>query len=131
MEGIIIKNESNNYTVRTKSGIHICKPRGKFRLEKQIPLVGDKVDIDEINNYIITIMPRRNSLLRPPIANVDIALVVTSVKEPNFDCNLLDKLLTIISYKKITPIICLTKLDLLNSKELKKINEVNYVTQNN
>ena len=43
MEGIIIKNESNNYTVRTNKGINICKPRGKFRLDKITPLVGDKV----------------------------------------------------------------------------------------
>ena len=49
MEGIIIKNESNNYTVRTNKGINICKPRGKFRLDKITPLVGDKVIIDDIN----------------------------------------------------------------------------------
>ena len=50
MECIIIKNESNNYTVRTNKGINICKPRGKFRLDKITPLVGDKVIIDDINN---------------------------------------------------------------------------------
>ena len=114
MEGIIIKNESNNYTVRTNKGINVCKPRGKFRLDKITPLVGDKVVIDDINNYLLEIKPRKNSLIRPQIANVDIALIVTSVKEPNFDSNLLDKLLTIISYNNITPIICLTKTDLLN-----------------
>lgn len=107
MEGIIIKNESNNYTVRTNKGINICKPRGKFRLDKITPLVGDKVIIDDINNYLLEIKPRKNSLIRPQIANVDIALIVTSVKEPNFDSNLLDKLLTIISYNNIEPIICL------------------------
>ena len=121
MEGIIIKNESNNYTVRTNKGINICKPRGKFRLDKITPLVGDKVIIDDINNYLLEIKPRKNSLIRPQIANVDIALIVTSVKEPNFDSNLLDKLLTIISYNNIEPIICLTKTDLLNEEEEKNI----------
>ena len=124
MEGIIIKNESNNYTVRTNKGINICKPRGKFRLDKITPLVGDKVIIDDINNYLLEIKPRKNSLIRPQIANVDIALIVTSVKEPNFDSNLLDKLLTIISYNNIEPIICLTKTDLLNEEEEKNIKEI-------
>ena len=124
MEGIIIKNESNNYTVRTKKGINICKPRGKFRLDKITPLVGDKVIIDDINNYLLEIKPRKNSLIRPQIANVDIALIVTSVKEPNFDSNLLDKLLTIISYNNIEPVICLTKTDLLNEEEEKNIKEI-------
>ena len=124
MEGIIIKNESNNYTVRTKKGIYICKPRGKFRNDGIIPLVGDTVIIDDINKYLLEIKPRKNSLIRPSIANVDIALIATSVKEPNFDSNLLDKLLTIISYNNIAPIICLTKMDLLNNKEEKQINNI-------
>ncbi|MBQ8193119.1 MAG: ribosome small subunit-dependent GTPase A [Bacilli bacterium] len=124
MEGIIIKNQSNDYTVRTKRGINICKPRGKFRLDNITPLVGDIVDIDDINNYILEIKPRKNSLIRPQIANVDIAIIVTSVKEPDFDSNLLDKLLTIISYNNITPVICLTKLDLLNAEELNKVKEI-------
>lgn len=124
MEGIIIKNESNNYTVKTKKGINICKPRGKFRLDKITPLVGDTVVIDEINNYLLDIKPRKNFLIRPQISNIDIALIVTSVKEPNFDSNLLDKLLTIISYNNITPIICLTKTDLLNKEEEKNINKI-------
>lgn len=124
MEGIIIKNQSNNYTVRTKKGIHVCKPRGRFRSDKIIPLVGDNVIIDDINNYLLEIKPRKNSLIRPTIANIDNAIIVTSVKEPNFDSNLLDKLLTIISYNNIEPIICLTKLDLLSKEEQIRIKEI-------
>ena len=124
MEGIIIKNQSNDYTVRTKKGIYVCKPRGKFRQVGITPLVGDSVIIDDINKYLLEIKPRKNSLIRPSIANVDIAIIATSVKEPNFDSNLLDKLLTIISYNNITPIICLTKMDLLNEEEQEKINSI-------
>ena len=124
MEGIIIKNQSNDYTVRTSNGIYVCKPRGKFRNDKIIPLVGDSVVIDDINNYLLEILPRKNSLIRPPIANIDIALVAVSVKEPNFDSNLLDKLLTIISFNNIKPVICLTKLDLLTEEEKKEIDEI-------
>ena len=76
MEGIIIKNQSNDYTVRTSNGLYVCKPRGKFRNDKITPLVGDKVIIDDINNYLLEIKPRKNSLIRPQIANVDIALIV-------------------------------------------------------
>lgn len=124
MEGIIIKNQSNDYTVRTKNGIYVCKPRGKFRQDGITPLVGDTVIIDDINKYLLEIKPRKNSLIRPSIANIDIAVIATSVKEPNFDSNLLDKLLTIISYNNITPIICLTKMDLLNSEEINKIQKI-------
>lgn len=124
MEGIIIKNQSNDYTVRTKNSVNICKPRGKFRNDKITPLVGDRVVIDDINNYILEIKERKNFLIRPSIANVDIAIIVTSVKEPNFDSNLLDKLLTIISYNNVKPVVCLTKMDLLNDEELDRINSI-------
>ena len=126
MEGIIIKNQSNDYTVRTKKGIYVCKPRGKFRQVGITPLVGDTVVIDDINKYLLEIKPRKNSLIRPSIANVDVAIIATSVKEPSFDSNLLDKLLTIIEYNNITPIICLTKMDLLNNEEEQNIRKITY-----
>ena len=124
MKGRIIKNISNDYTVDTGTNLYICKPRGKFRINNITPLVGDIVEIDEINNYIINIYPRKNELIRPSIANIDIAVIVTCVK-PSFDTNLLDKTLTIISYNNIEPIIYLTKLDLLNKEEEIEIN--NYI----
>ena len=124
MTGTIIKNISNDYTVNCNGKHYICKPRGKFRLNNLTPLVGDIVEIDHINNYIIDIKKRKNELIRPSVANVDIAVIVTSVKEPNFDSNLLDKQLTIISYNNIVPIIYFTKLDLLEEKEKNEINEI-------
>lgn len=124
MKGKIISNQSNNYTVKTNKGIYVCRPRGKFRYDNITPLVGDNVTIDDINCYILSIEKRKNSLIRPAISNVDTAIIVTSVKEPNFDSNLLDKLLTIISYNNIEPIICLAKLDLLNDEELENINNI-------
>lgn len=121
MEGIIIKNISNDYIVKSNDKVYNCKARGKFRKDKITPLVGDKVIFDSNNNYILKIQNRKNQLIRPSVSNVDQALIVTSVKNPNFDSNLLDKLLTIISYNKIEPIICLTKIDLLTKEEFKKI----------
>ena len=117
MQGVIIKNISNDYTVRVNDTDYICKPRGKFRLNNVSPLVGDIVNIDEINNYILEILPRRNSLVRPPIANVDQAVIVMSIADPDFSDNLLDKLLTVITFNKIKPIICFTKFDLLKDDE--------------
>lgn len=125
MEGLIIKNISNDYTVKDNNNVYICKARGKFKKDKIIPLVGDYVTFDEKNNYILKIHKRKNSLIRPSVANIDQALVVTSVKKPNLDTNLLDKLLTIISYNNIEPIICFTKLDLLSETERKEID--NYI----
>lgn len=124
MTGIIVKNISNDYTVYSEGLYYICKPRGKFRLKDMSPLVGDIVSFDENTNYILEIKKRKNELIRPSVANVDIAVITTSVKEPNFDSVLLDKQLTIISYNNITPIIYFTKLDLLNKEEFSSMQEI-------
>ncbi len=127
MKGKIIKNISNDYTVLTDNKVYICKPCGKFRINNIKPLVGDIVEFDEKNNYIQKIEKRKNKLIRPSISNIDIAVIVTSTKSPNFDSFLLDKALTIISYNNIEPIIYFTKLDLLTNKEKKEINiYINY-----
>lgn len=117
MKGIIIKNISNDFLVATKDKEFLCKAKGKFKLDKIIPLVGDNVIFDENKRIITEIETRKNELIRPSVANIDYAIIVTSVKEPNFDTVLLDKLLTIVSYNNIEPIIYLTKLDLLNKQE--------------
>lgn len=124
MQGRIIKLISNDYTVSTLNEKYICKSRGKFRNINIIPLVGDMVEFDEINKYILNILPRKNELVRPPISNIDQAFVITSVKNPNFSSNLLNKLLTIIEFNNIKPIICFTKLDLLDEEELNDINNI-------
>ena len=124
MTGIIVKNISNDYTINSNGTYYICKPRGKFRLNSQIPLVGDIVTFDEKNNYILEIKKRKNELIRPSVANIDIAVIVTSVKDPNFDSNLLDKQLTIISYNNIIPVIYFTKLDLLENNQLQEMNKI-------
>lgn len=123
MEGRIIKNISNDYVVKVDNKLYTCKPRGKFRISNLTPLVGDIVEIDNNNNYIIDIKKRKNSLIRPSVSNIDKAIIVTSVK-PKLDTNLLDKLLVLTMYNNIEPVICFAKLDLLNLEELKEINNV-------
>lgn len=121
MEGFIIKNISNDYVVKSDKGIYSCKARGNFRHRKMTPLVGDYVTFSEDDLYILDIKERKNSLIRPSVSNVDQAIVVCSVKKPDLDTCLLDKLLTIISFNNIEPVICFTKLDLLSSEERKEI----------
>ncbi|MBQ9181017.1 MAG: ribosome small subunit-dependent GTPase A [Bacilli bacterium] len=123
-KGKIIKLISNDYTVLSNDKLYVCKARGKFRNDNIKPLVGDIVVFDEENNYILEVERRKNSLIRPQVANIDQAIIVTSCKEPSFSSNLLDKLLNIIEYNNIKPIICFTKLDLLNSDELKEIKTI-------
>lgn len=121
MEGFIIKNISNDYVVKNNKGTYSCKARGKFRHAKLIPLVGDYVSFNPDDLYILDIKERRNVLVRPSVSNVDQAIIVSSVKMPDLDTNLLDKLLTIISFNGIEPVICFTKLDLLSKDERKEI----------
>lgn len=122
--GKIIKIISNLYSVKVDNQIIACRARGKFRQEKIIPLVGDVCKVDTEKEYILEIEPRKNYLLRPMIANVDHALIVTSVKMPNLSLHLLDKMISIISIHHITPVLYFSKLDLLAEEEKMKIKKI-------
>lgn len=122
IQGKIVKIISNDYTVLIDDKKYICKARGKFRNMNISPLVGDNVIIDEKNHYILEILPRKNELVRPTLSNIDQVIIMVSVRHPDLDLNLLDKLLVIIEYNNILPIICLSKLDLLeDTKEVKEV----------
>ena len=112
--GKIVKILSNLYTVNAENKLYECRARGKFRFDKISPLVGDIVDFDEKGKYIIEIHERINFLNRPQISNVDVALIVTSIKKPDLSLNLLDKLILVIKHNNIEPVICVTKLDLIS-----------------
>lgn len=124
MIGRIIKCISNDYTVLADDKTYLCKSRGKFRKLQLTPLVGDLVKFDEQHCYILEILPRKNSLVRPPVANIDQAILITSVKHPDFSSHLLDKLITVVEFNHIKPIICFTKLDLLEEKEKAKMEKI-------
>lgn len=125
--GTIVKIISNLYTVSSGDSLYCCRARGKFRNDNLTPLVGDFCLIDTEKKYILNIESRKNSLNRPMIANVDVGLIITSLKNPDLSLNLLDKELLCISNENIEPIIVLTKLDLLDDSELKEIkNTISY-----
>ncbi|WP_423362884.1 ribosome small subunit-dependent GTPase A [Mycoplasma sp. P36-A1] len=121
--GIILKLTGGNYYVQVKDKILKCRARGKFRHQNIKPVVGDNVIIEILDHdqgYILEVLERKNILIRPAIANIDQALIVTSYKEPNFSTNLVDKFLAIIENYQIKPIIVVTKTDLAKSLESAK-----------
>lgn len=127
MKGQIIKILSNLYFVNANNEVYECHSRGKFRKDKITPVVGDNVIFDCENKYILEILPRKNILVRPPVANISQGIIVTSVKHPDFSSNLLDKLISMLEYHNIKPILCFSKWDLLDQDESKNMEKiVNY-----
>ena len=117
--GRIMKALSGFYYVLTDTGMYQCRGRGVFRNQNKSPLVGDFVQFEASGNnegYIYEIEERKNELIRPAVANVDQAIIVTSAVEPKFSSYLLDQFLVLIESKGITPIIFITKIDLCSSE---------------
>ncbi|MDC3412899.1 ribosome small subunit-dependent GTPase A [Aquibacillus sp. 3ASR75-11] len=115
-EGKIVKALSGFYYVQTKIHIFQCRGRGVFRKNKVTPLVGDYVEFDESNpgeGYITKVKSRKNELVRPPIANIDQAIIVVSATKPGFSSLLLDRFLVLIESKQIEPVIFVSKMDLV------------------
>jgi len=110
------------YTVRDEQKVsYELKARGKFRHTNESPVVGDRVFFDE--NFITDILKRKNILNRPPLANIDQAIIINSCIEPDFSFNLLDRFLLLIEHENIVPIIVITKIDLMEKNKLQKLKE--------
>lgn len=121
LRGQIRKALSGFYYVESEGEVYQTRARGNFRNRKITPLVGDEVVFESSNptdGYLLEILPRKNELVRPPVANVDLGIVVASMVEPNFSFNLLDRFLVTLEYNEIEPIIYLSKIDLLADKSL-------------
>lgn len=120
-KGVIYKALSGFYYVKTESGIAECRARGKFRAEKLSPLVGDDVLIEETEpgkGTVAEILPRRNSFLRPAVANIDALVMVVSAAIPVTDPFLIDRIIAIAELKGCESIICINKCDLAAGDEL-------------
>ena len=119
-EGKIIKALSGFYYVFDHGKVYQCRGRGVFRKQKVSPLVGDNVIFqaeNEQEGYILEIKERKNELIRPPVANIDQAILISSAVEPDFSTVLLDRFLVLVEFNHIQPVICLTKMDLLSAEE--------------
>lgn len=118
--GIIQQSLSGFYDILADGEIYRTRGRGNFRARNIKPMVGDHVEFQSDNHnegYLLNVLDRRNQLVRPPIANVDVAVVVTAVKEPEFSDNLLDRQLVALGAQSVTPIIYFSKTDLFSETE--------------
>lgn len=130
MQGRIIKGIAGFYYISGEHDeIYECKAKGIFRKEKLKPLVGDYVEIEILDEEhktgnIISVLPRRNVLIRPAVANVDQALVIFAAKEPKPNFSLLDRFLVTMEKQEIPVIICINKQDLAEAEEAERIRRI-------
>lgn len=123
MKGQIVKILSDIHFVSTEDETIPCTCRGIFRKNKVNPYVGDFVLFDEEKKQITEVLKRKNEIKRPPVANIDQGFIITSLKTPDFDPFLLDKLIVQLELNHITPVIILTKLDLVSDEVKEKVRE--------
>ena len=130
MTGRIVKGISGFYYVFVAgSGIYECKAKGAFRKQQIKPLVGDLVEIDVLSEEnhlgnVVEILPRKNALIRPAVANVDQALVIFATDSPKPNLNLLDRFLVMMAYQDVPVQICFNKEDLGADDEKQQLREI-------
>ncbi len=130
MQGKIVKGIAGFYYVHAaESGIYECKAKGIFRRQNMKPLTGDNVEIAVINEgektgNVEKILPRKNALLRPAVANIDMALIIFAAASPQPNLNLLDRFLILMQFQQIPVTICFNKMELLSSEERRKLAEI-------
>ncbi|MGR3741658.1 ribosome small subunit-dependent GTPase A [Companilactobacillus sp. DQM5] len=125
VEGKIISSISGFYDILKEGKVYRTRARGNFRNKSIKPVVGDNVEFDDNGDqlgYLTKVLDRKNFLIRPPVANIDQAIVVTSVVEPDFSAILLDKILLNLEKNSINPIIYISKEDIAGEKLEKVVN---------
>ena len=126
MQGRILKATGGFYYVLSGTVLYECRARGLFRKNGVSPLVGDWVEMEETGEekgYVTQILNRKNSLVRPPLANLDQLFLVVSVADPQPNLLVLDKLIAIAEHKKIEPLLVVTKTDLGEWQSLAELYE--------
>lgn len=130
MQGKIVKGISGFYYVYVEgTGIYECKAKGAFRKQKMKPLVGDNAEIVSIDEEgrignVVEILERKNELIRPAVANVDMALVIFATKKPQPNFNLLDRFLCMMEYQKVPVTICFNKADMVSQQEKQELRAI-------
>ena len=129
MQGKIIKGIAGFYYIYAENDeIYECKAKGIFRKDKQKPLVGDNVEIEVLDEQekegsVTAILPRKNSLIRPAVANVDQAFVIFAMESPKPNFMLLDRFLIMMEKENVPAVICFNKKDLAKQEELEFLYE--------
>lgn len=127
MTGKIVKGIAGFYYVHTEEyGVLECKAKGIFRNRSIKPLVGDDVSVELLDKESLTgnitdVLPRRNELIRPAVANVDQAVVIFAAAEPEPNLNLLDRFLLMMTKQEVDTVICFNKADLISDKRLQEL----------
>ena len=127
MQGKIVKGIAGFYYVHVaESGLYECKAKGIFRNRSVKPLVGDDVEITVLDakareGNLTAILPRKNALVRPAVANVDQALVIFAADKPNPNLNLLDRFLIMMERQQVHTVICFNKKDLASQEEAARL----------
>ena len=130
MTGRIIKGIAGFYYVYVEGcGVYECKAKGVFRNRKVKPLVGDRVEIQVIDETehkgnMEEILPRTSELIRPAVANVDQAMVIFAAAKPKPNLSLLDRFLISMEQKEVPSIICFNKIDEASEEELQRLKEI-------
>ena len=130
MQGKIIKGLAGFYYIYAEDGnIYECKAKGIFRKDNFKPLVGDNVEITVLNEEekegsVTSILPRRNSLIRPAVANVDQAFLIFAMENPKPNFLLLDRFLIMMEQQEIPAVICFNKKDVGEKEEMEKLYEI-------
>lgn len=128
MRGRIVRGIAGFYYVQTGREIYECKAKGIFRKDKKKPLPGDYVEIDILDEAALTanisvILPRTNELIRPAVANVDLALIIMSAASPSPNLNLLDRFLVTMEQQKVSCCVCFNKQDLADGRTKEMLRE--------
>lgn len=128
LEGTIIKGYSGFYYVSCEGVLYECSLRGKNRQKKVKFLPGDRVRFriaeGTAGGAIEEVLPRRNELLRPPVANLDQLVILVAVYDPLPDLRLIDRLTVFAQWNQIRPVICFNKCDLVSAEEQRKLQEI-------
>ena len=130
MQGKIIKGIAGFYYIYAEDGnVYECKAKGIFRKDNFKPLVGDNVEISVLNEEenegsVTSILPRRNSLIRPAVANVDQAFLIFAMENPKPNFLLLDRFLIMMEQQEIPAVICFNKKDVGDKDEMEKLYEI-------
>ena len=130
MQGKIVKGIAGFYYVHVvESGVYECKAKGIFRKDGVKPLVGDNVEIEildekDMEGNIMLILPRKNELIRPAVANIDQALVVFAVTKPKPHLNLLDRFLVMMESREVPVILCFNKTDIADDPDIAELKEI-------
>lgn len=129
LKGVIVSNISNIYIVEVDGAIYECNARGKFKNIDITPVVGDKVNIEVLDNdkntaVISEVLLRENYIKRPKLANLNKLILVVSAKQPKPDLLMLDKQLAFAEFLNLEVIIVINKIDLEKEEKIEEVQKI-------